>query len=236
MSMLGIKNLNCFYGSVQALWDVSLHIEEGELVALLGANGAGKTTLLNAITGTVKPRSGQILFLGEDLCGMGTELLLGKGLSYLPENGGLFPEMSVQENLEMGAYPRTIWGSRKENMEMVFELFPTLRERRRQLARTLSGGERQMLAMGRGMMSGPKLCLYDELSYGLSPLMAREAMRMVCRLRDRGMTVLLVEQNVKQSMEIADRAYVLENGRIALEGPCAELLENDYIKRAYLGM
>ena len=236
MSMLEIKDLNCFYGNVQVLWDVNMHIEEGELVALLGANGAGKTTLLNTITGTVKPRSGQILFQGEDLVGMSPESLLSKGLSYLPENGGLFPDMSIQENLEMGAYPRTLWGSRKETMETVFELFPKLRERRRQLARTLSGGERQMLAMGRGMMSGPKLCLYDELSYGLSPLMAKEAMHMVGQLRDRGMTVLLVEQNVKQSMEIADRAYVLENGRITLEGPCAELLENDYIKRAYLGM
>ncbi len=236
MSMLEIKDLNCFYGNVQVLWDVNLRIEEGELVALLGANGAGKTTLLNAVTGTVKPASGHILFRGEELVGMSTEKLLEKGISYLPENGGLFPDMSIQENLELGAYPRSMWGNRKQTMEKIFELFPKLRERRTQLARTLSGGERQMLAMGRGMMSGPSLCLYDELSYGLSPLMAKEAMGMVKTLRDRGMTVLLVEQNVKQSMEIADRAYVLENGRITLEGPCSELLENDYVKRAYLGM
>ena len=236
MSMLEIKDLNCFYGNVQVLWDVNLRIEEGELVALLGANGAGKTTLLNAITGTVKPASGHILFRGEELVGMSTEKLLEKGISYLPENGGLFPDMSIQENLELGAYPRSMWGGRKQTMEKIFDLFPKLRERRTQLARTLSGGERQMLAMGRGMMSGPSLCLYDELSYGLSPLMAKEAMGMVKTLRDRGMTVLLVEQNVKQSMEIADRAYVLENGRITLEGPCSELLENDYVKRAYLGM
>ncbi|MBR4691971.1 MAG: ABC transporter ATP-binding protein [Oscillospiraceae bacterium] len=234
--MLEIKDLNCFYGNVQVLWDVNLRIEEGELVALLGANGAGKTTLLNAVTGTVKPASGHILFRGEELVGMSTEKLLEKGISYLPENGGLFPDMSIQENLELGAYPRSMWGNRKQTMEKIFELFPKLRERRTQLARTLSGGERQMLAMGRGMMSGPSLCLYDELSYGLSPLMAKEAMGMVKTLRDRGMTVLLVEQNVKQSMEIADRAYVLENGRITLEGPCSELLENDYVKRAYLGM
>jgi branched-chain amino acid transport system ATP-binding protein len=236
MALLEIKGLNCSYGNVQVLWDVNLRIEEGELVALLGANGAGKTTLLNAITGAVKPSSGQILFRGEDLCGMSTELFLSKGISYLPENGGLFPDMSIQENLELGAYPRSMWKDRKAAMERVFELFPKLKERRSQLARTLSGGERQMLAMGRGMMSGPTLCLYDELSYGLSPLMAKEAMGMVKTLRDRGMTVLLVEQNVKQSMEIADRAYVLENGRITLEGPCVELLENDYVKRAYLGM
>jgi len=236
MSMLEIKHLNVFYGNVQVLWNLNMHIEEGEIVALLGANGAGKTTLLNTITGGLKPFSGQILFRGEDLCGMSTELLLSKGISYLPENGGLFPDMSIQENLELGAYPRSMWGGRRQIMEEVFELFPRLLERRTQLARTLSGGERQMLAMGRGMMSRPRLCLYDELSYGLSPLMAKEAMGMVKTLRDRGMTVLLVEQNVKQSMEIADRAYVLENGRITLEGPCAELLENDYVKRAYLGM
>lgn len=236
MSMLEIRNLNCSYGNVQVLWDVNLHIEQGELVALLGANGAGKTTLLNAVTGSVRPDSGDILFEGQSLVGIGTDRLLSLGVSYLPENGGLFPDMSIQENLEMGAYPRSMWGGRKAAMETVFELFPKLRERRKQLARTLSGGERQMLAMGRGLMSGPKLCLYDELSYGLSPLMAKEAMRAVKLLCERGMTVLLVEQNVKQSMEIADRAYVLENGRITLEGPCAELIEDDYVKRAYLGM
>ncbi|MBR6430060.1 MAG: ABC transporter ATP-binding protein [Oscillospiraceae bacterium] len=234
--MLEIRDLNCHYGNVQVLWNVNLHIEQGELVALLGANGAGKTTLLNTITGSVRPTSGEILFQGESLVGMHPEELLGMGISYLPENGGLFPDMSIQENLELGAYPRSMWGGRRDAMETVFALFPKLKERRRQLARTLSGGERQMLAMGRGIMSRPILCLYDELSYGLSPLMAKEAMTMVRSLRDRGMTVLLVEQNVKQSMEIADRAYVLENGRIAMEGPCRELLENDYIKRAYMGM
>lgn len=236
MAMLEIRDLNCHYGNVQVLWNVNLHIEQGELVALLGANGAGKTTLLNTITGSVRPTSGEILFQGESLVGMHPEELLGRGISYLPENGGLFPDMSIQENLELGAYPRSMWGGRRDAMETVFALFPKLKERRRQLARTLSGGERQMLAMGRGIMSRPILCLYDELSYGLSPLMAKEAMTMVRSLRDRGMTVLLVEQNVKQSMEIADRAYVLENGRIAMEGPCRELLENDYIKRAYMGM
>ncbi len=236
MAMLEIRDLNCHYGNVQVLWNVNLHIEQGELVALLGANGAGKTTLLNTITGSVRPTSGEILFQGESLVGMHPEELLGRGISYLPENGGLFPDMSIQENLELGAYPKSMWGGRRDAMETVFALFPKLKERRRQLARTLSGGERQMLAMGRGIMSRPILCLYDELSYGLSPLMAKEAMTMVRSLRDRGMTVLLVEQNVKQSMEIADRAYVLENGRIAMEGPCRELLENDYIKRAYMGM
>lgn len=236
MSILVIKDLNCFYGNVQVLWDVNMHIEQGELVALLGANGAGKTTLLNAITGVVKPRSGDVFFQGQRLTGLPTDALLPLGISYLPENGGLFPDMSIQENLEMGAYPRSLWGGRKAAMERVYSLFPKLRERRKQLASTLSGGERQMLAMGRGLMSGPRLCLYDELSYGLSPLMAKEAFRMVASLRDQGITVMLVEQNVKQSMEIADRAYVLENGRITLEGPCAELINDDYVKRAYLGL
>ena len=236
MALLEIKKLNCSYGNVQVLWDVDLSIEPGEVVALLGANGAGKTTLLNNITGSVRPTSGEILFQGQNILGMNTDALLSLGISYLPEGGGLFPEMSIQENLEMGAYPKEMWGDRKARMETVYELFPKLYERRKQLARTLSGGERQMLAMGRSVMSGPKLCLFDELSYGLSPLMAKEAMSMVKTMRDRGITVLLVEQNVKQSMETADRAYVLENGRIVLQGNCAELLNDDYIKRAYLGM
>ena len=236
MALLEIKKLNCSYGNVQVLWDVDLTIGEGEVVALLGANGAGKTTLLNNITGSVKPSSGEVLFEGKNILGLGADALLSLGISYLPEGGGLFPEMSIQENLEMGAYPREMWGGRKATMETVYQLFPKLYERRKQLARTLSGGERQMLAMGRSIMSGPKLCLFDELSYGLSPLMAKEAMKMVKTMRDRGITVLLVEQNVKQSMETADRAYVLENGRIVLQGECKSLLNDDYIKRAYLGM
>lgn len=236
MSLLEINNLNCSYGNVQVLWDVSLHIEEGEIVALLGANGAGKTTLLNAITGSVKPTSGSIVFNGRSLLGMPTDDLLLCGVSYLPENGGLFPDMSVQENLELGAYPKGMWKTRDITMKEVYELFPKLLERKKQMARTLSGGERQMLAMGRGMMSNPKLCLYDELSYGLSPLMTKEAFKIVQTLRDRGVTVMLVEQNVKQSMEIADRAYVLENGRITLEGKCTDLIEDEYVKRAYLGL
>ena len=236
MALFEIKKLNCSYGNVQVLWDVDMSIEQGEVVALLGANGAGKTTLLNNITGSVRPTTGEILFNGQNILGMNTDTLLSLGISYLPEGGGLFPEMSIQENLEMGAYPKEMWGGRKEAMETVFELFPKLYERRKQLARTLSGGERQMLAMGRSLMSHPKLCLFDELSYGLSPLMAKEAMKQVKTMRERGITVLLVEQNVKQSMETADRAYVLENGHIVLQGDCATLLNDDYVKRAYLGM
>jgi branched-chain amino acid transport system ATP-binding protein len=236
MAFLEINKLNCFYGNVQALWDVSMRIERGEIVALLGVNGAGKTTLLNAITGLVRPSSGSITFMGESLIGMPGYAMLEKGISYLPENGGLFPDMSVRENLEMGAYPRSLWGERKEKLELVFELFPKLKERQKQLACTLSGGERQMLAMGRGIMSGPKLCLFDELSYGLAPIMVVEAFKMVRRLQEGGITVLLVEQNVKQTLEIADRAYVLENGRVELEGKCCELIKDEYIKKAYLGL
>jgi branched-chain amino acid transport system ATP-binding protein len=234
--MLEVNKLNCFYGNVQALWDVSMKVEEAEIVALLGANGAGKTTLLNAITGLVKPRSGSISFLGEPLDGVPGSKIMEKGISYLPEGGRMFPEMSIQENLEMGAYPKKMWKTRREMIEQMFELFPKLRERRKQTASTLSGGEKQMLAMARGLMSSPKLCLFDELSYGLAPIMVTEVFKIVQTLRDKGITVLLVEQNVKQSMEIADRAYVLENGRITLEGKCSELMDNDYVKKAYLGL
>ena len=231
-----LNNLNCFYGNVQVLWDVSLKVEKAEIVALLGANGAGKTTLLNCITGLVKPASGSITFLGESLIGTSGNEIMEKGISYLPEGGRMFPDMSIRENLEMGAYPKSMWKGRSANIERMFELFPKLKERQKQMASTLSGGEKQMLAMARGLMSNPKLCLFDELSYGLAPIMVNEVFKIVKMLRDSGITVLLVEQNVKQSMEIADRAYVLENGRIALEGKCSELIDNDYVKRAYLGL
>ena len=234
--MLSIENLNCFYGNVQALWDVKMRIDEGEVVALLGANGAGKTTLLNALTGLVRPTSGEVSFMGGSLNGLSPEHIVERGISYLPEGGRLFPEMTIRENLEMGAYNRKNWKRRKEVMERVFELLPKLRERQKQLARTMSGGERQMLAMGRALMSEPKLLLLDELSYGLAPIIVSEVFHIVEMLRDQGMTVLLVEQNVSQSLEIASRAYVLENGRIVLEGDSAELLENDYVRKAYMGM
>ncbi len=236
MSMLEVNNLNCSYGNVQVLWDVSLKVEEAEIVALLGANGAGKTTLLNCITGLVKPDSGSISFLGESLLGTPGDRIMEKGIAYLPEGGRMFPDMSIRENLEMGAYPKSMWKSRGEMIEKMFELFPKLRERQKQTASTLSGGEKQMLAMARGLMSNPKLCLFDELSYGLAPIMVNEVFNIVKTLRDNGITVLLVEQNVKQSMEIADRAYVLENGRVSLEGRCSDLIDNDYVKKAYLGL
>ena len=225
-----------FNGNVQALWDVSLNVEQAEIVALLGANGAGKTTLLNAITGLVKPQSGHISYAGQSLSGVPASGIMEKGIAYLPEGGKLFPFMSIKENLEMGVYPKGLWGTRKEALERVFELFPKLKERQKQLASTLSGGEKQMLAMARGLMSNPKLCLFDELSYGLAPIIVLEVFGIVKRLREAGITVLIVEQNVKQTLEIADRAYVLENGRMVLEGCCNDLLENDYIRKAYLGL
>lgn len=236
MTMLEVQNINCFYGNVQALWDVSLKVEEAEIVALLGANGAGKTTLLNTVTGLVKPSSGHVSFVGQSLDGVPSNSIMEKGIAYLPEGGRVFPDMSIKENLEMGVYPKGMWKSRKAAMDRMFELFPKLRERQKQMASTLSGGEKQMLAMARGLMSNPKLCLFDELSYGLAPIIVIEVFNIVKSLRDQGITVLLVEQNVKQSMEIADRAYVLENGRIALEGNCCDLIDNDYVKKAYLGL
>ena len=236
MPMLSIENLNCFYGNVQALWDVSLNVEEGEVVALLGANGAGKTTLLNSITGLVTPSSGEIVYMGQSIMRLSSSEVIGKGISYLPEGGRLFPEMTIRENLEMGAYSKENWKRKKEVMERVFELFPKLRERQKQLARTMSGGERQMLAMGRALMSEPKLCLFDELSYGLAPIIVEEVFQIVTKLKEEGITVMLVEQNVHQSLQIASRAYVLENGRIAISGESKALLEDDYVKKAYLGM
>ena len=234
--MLSIEKLNCFYGNVQALWDACLYVDEGEVVALLGANGAGKTTLLNAVTGIVLPASGSVTFMGGIITGIPRDQIIEKGISYLPESGRLFPDMTIRENLEMGAYKKKNWKRRKEVMEHVFELLPKLEERKKQLARTMSGGERQMLAMGRALMSEPKLILLDELSYGLAPIIVTEMFDIVKTLRDQGITVLLVEQNVHQSLEIASRAYVLENGRIVLEGESATLLENDYVRKAYMGM
>lgn len=236
MPMLEVGNINCYYGNVQVLWDVSLKVEEAEIVALLGANGAGKTTLLNTIMGMISPASGYVNFLGQKINGLPCQSIVEMGIAYLPEGGRLFPEMTVRENLEMGAYARHTWKHRKETLNQVYEMFPRLKEREKQLARTLSGGEQQMLAMGRALMSGPKLCLFDELSYGLAPKLVTEVFRIVKALREQGITILLVEQNVRQSLEIADRAYVLENGRIVLEGNCEMLLKNEHVKKAYLGM
>jgi branched-chain amino acid transport system ATP-binding protein len=234
--MLEVNNIDTFYGKVQALWGVSLRIDEKEIVALVGANGAGKTTLLNTISGVLHPASGSATFLGKKIDRLTSPAIVKLGISHVPEGGKPFPDMSVRENLEMGAYPYHAWKRKQETLKQVYQVFPRLKEREGQLARTLSGGERQMLAMGRGLMSRPRLCALDEPSYGLAPLLVKELFNIIKALRDQGMTLLVVEQNVQQTLEIADRAYVLENGRIVSEGKSRELLQNDHIKKAYLGL
>jgi len=234
--MLEVNNINTFYGSIQALWDVSLKIEEGEIAALVGANGAGKSTLLNAISGVIRPTSGSITFLGQRIDGLPPHSIVELGISHVPEGRKLFTDMSVHENLEMGAYSSRAWKQKEETLEQVYQLFPILKERARQMARTLSGGEQQMVAMGRGLMSLPKLCIIDEPSNGLAPRLVLEVFEKIKSLREQGITILLIEQNVHHTLEIADHACVLENGRIALQGDCAELLKSDHIKKAYLGL
>jgi branched-chain amino acid transport system ATP-binding protein len=234
--MLKVCDVATAYGKTQALWDVCLEVHEAEIVALIGSNGAGKTTLLKTITGLLPPASGSVEFLGQRIDGLSPHSIVELGISHVPEGGKVFPDMTVRENLEMGAYPLHAWKQRQETLEQVYQFFPLLKERERQLARTLSGGERQMLAMGRGLMSRPKLCLFDEPSYGLAPLLVTEVFRIIQDLRNQGITILLIEQNVRHSLEIADRAYVLENGRVCLQGDCDELLHSDYVRQAYLGL
>lgn len=234
--MLELIKVNSFYGKIQVLWDVSLSVKEGEIVALVGSNGAGKTTLLNTISGLLSPASGSITFLGRKLDVLTSHAIAEMGISHIPEGGRLFPDMTIRENLEMGAFPRHTWKKREEMLKQVYGIFPRLAERERQLARTLSGGERQMLAIGRGLMSGPKLCMLDEPSYGLAPKMVLEVFRIVQSLHKQGITVLLVEQNVQRALEIASRAYVLENGRVTLQGDCSELVCSDHVRKAYLGL
>jgi len=234
--MLEVCNVNTLYGKAQALWDVCLEINEAEIVALVGSNGAGKTTLLNTISGFLRPASGSVEFLGQRIDGLPPHSIVELGISHVPEGRKLFADMSVRENLEMGAYPHHAWKQREETLKQVYQVFPVLKEREKQLARTLSGGERQMVAMGRGLMSRPKLCMFDEPSYGLAPVLVLEVFQIIKSLREQGITVLLIEQNVRRTLEIADRAYVLENGRICLEGACGELLQSDFVRKAYLGL
>jgi branched-chain amino acid transport system ATP-binding protein len=234
--MLELKKINTFYGKSQALDDVSMTVKESEIVALIGSNGAGKTTTLNTISGLVHPASGSIEFLGKEITGLKTYSIVEAGISHIPEGRRPFPNMSVRENLEMGAYLSRVWKTKEAALEQIYEVFPILKKREKQLARTLSGGEQQMLVMGRGMMSNPKLCMIDEPSSGLAPILMAEIFRVVQTLREHGVTILLIEQNVRHSLEIADRGYVIENGRVILEGNSQELLGNEMIKKAYLGL
>jgi branched-chain amino acid transport system ATP-binding protein len=234
--MLEINKISAGYGNIQILWDVSLKVNQGEIVALIGANGAGKTTLINAITGLMRISSGEITFLDKRIDKLPPHVITEMGMSHIPEGRRLFTEMSVKENLEMGAYAKNAWKHKKKTMEQVYEMFPRLKEREHQLSRTFSGGEQQMLAMGRGLMSIPKLCVIDEPSNGLAPMVVMEVFKIIQSLRKQGITILLIEQNVKQTLEISDRAYVLENGRIVMEGDCATCLASEHIRKAYLGL
>lgn len=236
--MLKIRNLESGYGNLKVLRRLSMHVNPGEIVTIIGANGAGKTTLLNTISGLLKPRSGEMLFSDTELLRVPAEKRVFMGCSLVPEGRQVFSTMTVAENLALGAYVRYKRKQRKEigqSLEHVYSLFPRLRERVGQFAGTLSGGEQQMLAMGRALMAGPKLIMMDEPSMGLAPLIVKEIFNIIVKLRDEGNTVLLVEQNAKASLKIADRGYVLETGRIILQGPAGELLENREVQRAYLG-
>jgi branched-chain amino acid transport system ATP-binding protein len=234
--ILEVNNVNAGYGRIQVLWDVCLKVYEAEIVALVGANGAGKSTLLHTISGIMHPTSGTITFMGKRIDNMASHAIVEEGISHIPEGRKLFADMSVKENLEMGAYTSRAWPKRHETLEQVYKLFPRLKERSKQLARTLSGGEQQMVAMGRGLMSMPKLCIIDEPSNGLAPRLVAEVFQIVKSLREQNITILLIEQNVRQTLEIADRACVLENGRMALEGCCEDLLKSDHVRKAYLGL
>ena len=238
--MLKIKNINTFYGQAQALKNVSLHLTEGEIVTLIGANGAGKTTLLNSLSGVVPPRSGEILFNNVPINNLAVHQIVRMGISQVPEGRQVFKPISVEDNLELGAYlhHKMLGGGDevKKNKEMVYDLFPLLRERRKQLAGTLSGGEQQMLAIGRAFMARPKLMLLDEPSMGLAPIITQEIFRVIENLsKEKKTTVLLVEQNARAALKMAHRGYVLDNGRMILEGTAAELLDNKEVQRAYLG-
>ena len=235
MSMLEINNINVYYGAIHAIKGVSLRVDEGEIVTLIGANGAGKSTTLRTISGLLKPKTGTIKFLDKDIAGMPANKIVREGISQVPEGRRIFAEMTVMENLELGAFIRDDKDEIEKDFKMVFGRFPRLEERKLQLAGTLSGGEQQMLAMGRALMSRPKLLLLDEPSMGLAPLLIREIFNIIVDINKTGTTVLLVEQNANMALSIANRAYVLETGRITISGNAKELAASEDIRKAYLG-
>ncbi|MBQ3435190.1 MAG: ABC transporter ATP-binding protein [Selenomonadaceae bacterium] len=233
--MLEVKDINVYYGAIHAIKGISLAVEEGEIVTLIGANGAGKSTTLRTISGLLKPKTGEIKFLGKNIAGMPAHKIVREGISQVPEGRRIFAEMTVQENLELGAFTRTDKEEIQNDFKMVFGRFPRLEERKSQLAGTLSGGEQQMLAMGRALMSRPRLLLMDEPSMGLAPLLIREIFSIIADINKTGTTVLLVEQNANMALSIANRAYVLETGRITISGDAKELAASEDIRKAYLG-
>ncbi len=235
MAMLEVKDLEVYYGVIQAIKGVSFEVNQGEVIALIGANGAGKTTILHTITGLLSPKKGQVLFEGRDITKVPAHKIVSMGMAHVPEGRRVFAELSVYENLKMGAYTRKDKSEIEESLANVYKRFPRLEERKNQMAGTLSGGEQQMLAMGRALMSKPKIILMDEPSMGLSPILVNEIFDIIQAVSESGTTVLLVEQNAKKALSIADRAYVLETGNIVLEGNAKDLLEDDSIKKAYLG-
>lgn len=234
--LLKIQNIDVFHGSFQAIWDVSLEVRAGESCALIGANTAGKSTLLDTIIGMNHPTKGSITFMGQDISKLDPFQIVDLGITQVPEGRRLFPEMTVLDNLTMGSYTPTARKLYKENLEKVFELFPKLKDRQKQLAKTMSGGEQQMVAIGRGLMSNPKLIMIDEMSLGLAPIIVDEIFKTLHQIKAHGVTVLFVEQNVVKTLREADRAYIIETGKISLSGTAAELRDNEDVRKAYFGV
>lgn len=236
MALLKIEEISVFYGEMCALRNVSASVEEGEIVSIVGANGAGKSTLINTISGILKPKTGTISFNGAEISRLEAHQVVEKGVIQVPEGRRLFPNMTVEENLLLGSYSPATRKNRQANLDKVFDLLPRLAERKKQIARTMSGGEQQMLAIGRALMSEPKLLMFDEPSLGLAPKLVTQVLELIQSIAAQGVTVLLVEQNVQNALELCHRGYVLENGTVGLTGPASELLNNPHIKKAYLGL
>ena len=234
MALLEVKNIKVYYGNINAIKDISFEVNEGEIVTLIGANGAGKSSILNTVAGLIKPKSGEIIFDGQGIIGLPAHKIVSKGMALCPEGTRIFQQLSVKENLEMGSYTRPA-NEVSESIEKVYELFPRLKERYKQIAGTLSGGEQQMLAMGRALMSKPRLMMLDEPSMGLAPILVEQIFDIINNLHKSGTTILLVEQNAQMALSIADRGYVMETGRIVTSGTGKELLRDDAVKKAYLG-
>ncbi len=234
--LLRIRNIDVFHGTLQALWDVSVEIVQGETLALIGANTSGKTTLLDTISGLLHPARGAIEFDGKDITLLDPYQIVELGITQVPEGRRIFPDMSVLDNLLIGSYSTGARPKRSQNLNKVYEHFPKLQQRKKQIAKTLSGGEQQMLAIGRGLMADPKLMLIDEMSLGLAPIVIDELFRALEQIKQRGITILFVEQNVRRTLKEADRAYILESGRVALSGKTTDLCEEDQVKKAYFGV